>query len=214
MDNAVWVPLLGIMGAVAGASMSAVTRHALTVEPPSWWTSPVTGGGATAVLIVMVTLWLPWNAELAVFSALAVFSVPLVVIDIAEHRLPTALLGSCFVTTTAILVVTAWVRADLISAARSVAASIAVTALLLLVALLSGGGLGAGDVKLGGVLGLLSGWVSWSTPVLTLLAATTGAAVLLACRAAISRRWSSSPMAFGPFLLAGVYTALVFQVPT
>jgi leader peptidase (prepilin peptidase)/N-methyltransferase len=83
----------------------------------------------------------------------------------------------------------------------------------LLLALASGGGLGAGDVKLGGLLGLALGWLSWSAIVTaTFLGWFAAALVWLLLRMTRGRpRGSLLPM--GPFLLLGALIT-VGMMPT
>jgi leader peptidase (prepilin peptidase)/N-methyltransferase len=75
------------------------------------------------------------------------------------------------------------------------------------------GGLGLGDVKLAGLLGLYLGWLGWR-PVLVgtfagfLLGGLLGVALLAARRA---HRRTAIP--FGPFMLAGALLALFLANP-
>ncbi|MBN6034168.1 prepilin peptidase [Amycolatopsis sp. 195334CR] len=202
------VLLLGL-AAVVGAGMSAVTRRLLTDPSTGWWSSPGTGAAGTAGLITAPALNLGWDYELVVFLVAALFSVPLVVLDLLEHRLPSALIRPLACLTAALLAIAAWERADGTSALRAMMAAVVVTLLLLLLAVATGG-VGAGDVKLGGVIGLLSGWFSWPSVALTMFAATASAAVLLGLRAAICRSPSVSSVAFGPFLVGGLFGSLLW----
>ena len=75
-----------------------------------------------------------------------------------------------------------------------------------------GGGLGLGDVKLAGVLGLLLGWVGWSPAIVSVLAAFVigGVIALILLLARCASR--SSHIAFGPSMILGAWVALVFPV--
>jgi leader peptidase (prepilin peptidase)/N-methyltransferase len=91
-----------------------------------------------------------------------------------------------------------------------VAGGLVLTAYLL-VALLPRGGLGLGDVKLAGALGLILGFAGWPAVLVGVLAPhlINGpiAVVLLLTGRAGRRR----PLAFGPALLAGALIALTLQ---
>lgn len=74
---------------------------------------------------------------------------------------------------------------------------------------LARGGLGGGDVALGGLLGLYLGWISYEALVVGLLAAfMLGGvfAILLVITRKVSR---STTFAFGPFLLAGALVGVL-----
>jgi leader peptidase (prepilin peptidase)/N-methyltransferase len=70
-------------------------------------------------------------------------------------------------------------------------------------------GMGYGDVKFSGVLGLYLGWAGWEALVVGTLAAFT-AGGLAGLGLLITRRveWSSS-IAFGPFMLAGAVVGIL-----
>ena len=75
-----------------------------------------------------------------------------------------------------------------------------------------GGGLGFGDVKLAGVLGLLLGWLGWGPVLVSVLAAFIVGGVI-AVLLLLSRRASrSSHIAFGPSMILGAWMALMFPV--
>ncbi|MCU1470143.1 MAG: prepilin peptidase [Glaciihabitans sp.] len=131
---------------------------------------------------------------------LAVVTPELIRIDLRDHRLPNVLtlpgiavgLATCGVESLALG------RVSLAPAA----AGAGYAALLLLLALL--GGMGVGDVKLGAALGLAS-WLPFvgvTSPVLAFLAGG------LASVAVLIRRGRGRRMAFGPFLLAGFWVSV------
>ena len=79
----------------------------------------------------------------------------------------------------------------------------------LLLGLASGGQLGGGDIKLAGLVGLLLGWLGWSSLI-------TGACLGFVLAAIVSlgllagRRISARAMiSFGPYLLSGAMLAIL-----
>lgn len=73
------------------------------------------------------------------------------------------------------------------------------------------GGLGFGDVKLAGVIGLLTGWVSWPVVATATVVALIIGGVQGVLTAVVSRRRSEIP--FGPAMLAGAALALMGGLP-
>ena len=97
---------------------------------------------------------------------------------------------------------------------RAVLAGSALYMVYLVLALVSpgGGGLGLGDVKLAGVLGLLLGWLGWRPAIVSIFAAflTGGVIALILLLSGCATR--SSHMAFGPCMILGAWVALMFPV--
>jgi len=75
-----------------------------------------------------------------------------------------------------------------------------------------GGGLGLGDVKLAGVLGLLLGWLGWGPAIVSVLAAFVIGGVIALILLLVGRASRSSHVAFGPSMILGAWVALMFPV--
>jgi leader peptidase (prepilin peptidase) / N-methyltransferase len=73
----------------------------------------------------------------------------------------------------------------------------------------AGRGMGLGDVKLAGVLGLALGWLGWGPSVLGLFAGFAVGAVVGGGLLASGRVTRRTPIAHGPFLLAGAAIGLI-----
>lgn len=82
-----------------------------------------------------------------------------------------------------------------------------VSVLLLLIAILSKGGMGGGDIKLSAVCGLILGWQNMLLAIC--LASVLGAAVMLPVFI-IKKREKRTPIPFGPFLAAGIFLSMCF----
>jgi leader peptidase (prepilin peptidase)/N-methyltransferase len=96
-----------------------------------------------------------------------------------------------------------------VSFARSAAGAGILFVLYLALALISPRGMGMGDVKLAGVLGLYLGWVGWSALAVGALAAfliggLVGIGLILARRAS-----RSTGIPFGPWMLAGAWVGII-----
>jgi leader peptidase (prepilin peptidase)/N-methyltransferase len=77
------------------------------------------------------------------------------------------------------------------------------------------GPMGYGDVKLAGVLGLYLGWlgpaVVFTGMLLGTVAAAVVAVVIAAARALRGQTWRGLELAYGPYLLAGAWAAILLD---
>jgi leader peptidase (prepilin peptidase) / N-methyltransferase len=190
-------------GLVVGVALTMWTRRFLASRRPGLsvadWIAPL----LTAILFGILAWRFGTHFDLLPYSCLAAIGVALAVIDVIEQRLPSPLVYSGLAVVGALLATSAALHSTVPSLLRAVAGMAVLVVFYLVLALLSGGGLGAGDVKLGGLLGLALGWLSWSALVTaTFLGWFAAALVWLLLRVARrSPRGSVLPM--GPFLLFG-----------
>jgi leader peptidase (prepilin peptidase)/N-methyltransferase len=197
-----------MVGAGTGAIVSVGTRRLLSHQSSSALTSTWTGALLTAFLFGTLAWGLGSRFGLLPVSYLAAVGVPLAVIDILEQRLPTRLvMPSIAVLATLYAVGSVLHPEDLSDLVRAVLGAGVLVAFYLVLALASRGGLGAGDVKLGGVLGLVLGWSGWSVLIAATFLGWFAAAVWLVARVA-RRRPRNSPLPMGPFLLFGALLAI------
>ena len=164
-----------------------------------------------AVFVVMAVRFGP-SPVLPAFCFLGAVGVALAFIDARYQRLPDALTLLSYPVALVLLGAAALAVPD--GGRRFVVALIGLAAawlLFLIQALIYPAGIGWGDVKLSGVLGLYLGWLGVTALVAGLflgyvLAAVVGL-VLLATRRATRR----SQIPFGPFLLAGTLIAILLS---
>ncbi|NOJ62714.1 MULTISPECIES: prepilin peptidase [unclassified Arthrobacter] len=186
------------------AGRTVLPRSVLALPPAvRLWT-----GVVTAVLCALVLWRFGWSPATPAFLALPVFAVVLGVVDLRTRLLPNALLLPFGVCALALFSVASLVSGEWDRLVGAIVGGLAMFALYLVLALVSPGGLGMGDVKLAGVLGLYGGYAgvnAWAVTVLGgfILGALIGVFLLLAQKA--SRR---SVFPFGPPMivacLAGV----------
>jgi leader peptidase (prepilin peptidase)/N-methyltransferase len=173
---------------------------------------------ATAALFVAIMLRFGLSPELPAYLYLGAVSLALALIDLDVRRLPNSIVLPSYVVGAALLALPAGLgpaapheRAT--AAGRALLAMAVLFALFFAIAVLYRGGMGLGDVKLAGVLGLYLGWLGWSSVVIGafggfLLGGLVGVALMLARRA--SRR---TAIPFGPFMLAGALLAVFLAEP-
>jgi leader peptidase (prepilin peptidase) / N-methyltransferase len=167
----------------------------------------------TAALFVAVTERLGLSPLLPAYLYLAAITVALGLIDLAVKRLPNAIVLPSYVVGALLLAPAGLVRHDWSGVGRGLVAMAALFAFYVALAAVYPGGMGFGDVKLAGLLGLYLGVIGWSSVLVGtfagfLLGGLAGAGLMLTRRA--TRR---STIPFGPFMLAGAMLALFAAEP-
>lgn len=134
---------------------------------------------------------------------LAVFTIPLAIIDLRERRLPNKItLPAIALTFVGILLTGEWGRVG-------VALICAAVLFLLGTGLSFKGWLGMGDVKLLVPIGLTLGWFGWEVLAIGLGLAFFLAGGFVLVRMAMQKITATSTIALGPFLLAGFWAAVI-----
>jgi leader peptidase (prepilin peptidase)/N-methyltransferase len=132
------------------------------------------------------------------------FAIPLAVTDARQHRLPNRILLLAIPAGLLVLTLTVAVAGDWPALVPILVGGAGTFLGLLVLALISRGALGMGDVKLGLFTGAYLGWIGWGAilwgTVLGLVLAGCYATVLLLLR----RAHRQTPIPLGPFLLSAV----------
>jgi leader peptidase (prepilin peptidase)/N-methyltransferase len=153
-----------------------------------------------------------WRPALAGFAWFAAAAMVLGGVDLAVHRLPDRVTYPAAVVCAAAFLADAVVLGTWPSLLRAALAAAAAFGVAALVAAISPAGLGFGDVKLLGLLGLVLGWVGWDALLtgvfLGLVVGALAAGTLLVTRRA---GWRTA-LPFGPPLLLGAALALGLHV--
>jgi leader peptidase (prepilin peptidase)/N-methyltransferase len=164
---------------------------------------------AGALCAAAITLRFGWSAQLPAWLWFAAVGLLLGVVDLRTLLLPNRVLLPGVVGGVLLLGVAAVAEDSGDAFLRAMLAGVAAAVALLVLALISPRGMGMGDVKLAGLLGLYLGWLGWPV-VLTglflgfLVQAVLGLALLAARR--VGRR---SELPFGPALLIGALVAVL-----
>ena len=141
-------------------------------------------------------------AEMLTLVVLAVAGGLLTVIDLAEERLPDAILLPLIPITFALLTLSAWVTGDWWALLRAVEAGAALFAFVFVMMIFSPD-LGFGDVKFAAVTGAFCGWFGWGAVLLGFAAAWFTFAAVGVVLLATRKRHGRSSFAFGPFMILG-----------
>ena len=166
-----------------------------------------------ALLLVGAVLFTGLRPATVAYAWAAGAAVVLGAVDLACHRLPDRVTYPAYAVCGGALLVDAAVLGTwpaLLTAVLAAAAAFGVGAL---VAAMAPTGLGFGDVKLLGLLGLLLGWAGWGA-LLTgvFLGLVVGALVSVLLLVTLRAGWRTA-IPFGPPLLAGAVGALLLVGP-
>ena len=149
------------------------------------------------------------SAVAAAFLYLAAISIALTSIDLETRRLPNAIVLPAYLVGIALLGVGGLLTGDLAALGWAAAGAAVSFGFYLLLAVIKPQGMGMGDVKLAGVLGLFLGYLGPAP-----LAVGVFAAFLLGGLAGIAilatgRGTRRSAIPFGPWMLAGAWTGIL-----
>lgn len=158
-------------------------------------------GTAVLYMAVAAVLWEDWR-EMVLGLVLVTFLIPITAIDLDVRRIPNALTLPAALLAVAIALLT---EPGLVP--EQLGAGAAATVFFLLPALIARQGMGMGDVKLAGVLGLYLGWPVGLAIMIALFAGTIiGIAVILKVGVAAGRK---TAVPFGPFLALGAVVTVL-----
>ena len=179
----------------------------LAARPGLAWKAAL-ASGAGAGLLGLVLGWIP---SLLVVLPLVPVGVALAVVDWRTRLLPTRLIAPAYaVTLVAVLV--AWVAdgRHVHDLERTGLGWLVYGGMFFLLWFIYPRGLGYGDVRLAGVLGLALGWIGWAELMLGIWAGLLLGGILGGLLALVVRR---RDYPFGPFMLLGALAGVVLGQP-
>jgi leader peptidase (prepilin peptidase)/N-methyltransferase len=166
----------------------------------------------TSVLFALVVGWLGASWALPAFWYLAAVSVALFLIDVDVRRLPNAIVLPSYPVAFVLLALASanpGGPSDFSALLRAVLAGAALLVFYVVLRVVYPAGMGLGDVKLSGVLGLYLGWVGWSAVVVGAFAAFLLGGVYGVALVVLRRAGRKSTLPFGPWMLLGAAVGLV-----
>jgi leader peptidase (prepilin peptidase)/N-methyltransferase len=167
----------------------------------------------TAAAFAVLALRLGAVPALPAFLYLGGVGIALAAIDLDVRRLPNVLTVPSYPVGLVLLGIAALAGAGHTPYIRALEAMVALFAFYAILTLVYPAGMGLGDVKLSGVLGLYLGWLSWGAVVVGafaafLLGGVTGIGLILLAGGGRKTR-----IPFGPFMLAGAFVGILVGGP-
>lgn len=181
----------------------------------------------TGVFFAAVALWFfltqlpsePWSGvsatvasvlALVAYLYLAAISIALALIDIDTHTLPNRIVLPGYVVGAVLLGVSGLLAGDFAALATAAIGAAALFLLYFLLVLAYPRGMGMGDVKLAGVLGLFLGFVGWQSIVVGAFGAFLLGGIFSLVLVALRRASRKTAVPFGPWMLLGAWLGILF----
>jgi leader peptidase (prepilin peptidase)/N-methyltransferase len=168
---------------------------------------------ATGALFAGLAVRFGVSAVLPAFLYLGAVCVALSLIDIDVQRLPNALTLPSYGVGLVLLAFAAWRQRDWTALLRAVEGMAAFYAVYFALAFAYPAGMGFGDVKLAGVLGLYLGWLGWGVWGVGLLAGFFAGGFFGIALLATRRASRKTKIPFGPFMVVGAFVAIFAGAP-
>ena len=147
------------------------------------------------------------------FFYLMAISVALTAIDLDVHRLPNAIVLPGYAVGVVLLGVAGLVSGDFDALVRAGVGAAVFFAFYFLLAFAYPGGMGFGDVKLAGVLGLFLGFIGWQNLIVGVAAAFILGGVVGIVLILIGKASRKSGIPFGPWMLSGAWIGIFVGRP-
>ncbi|MCU4673600.1 prepilin peptidase [Microbacterium fluvii] len=164
------------------------------------WAGPGAGAGALAAVIVA-------------YLYLAAISIALALIDLDTKRLPNAIVLPAYIVLLVLFALACLLGAEWGALLRAAIGGAALYAFYALLRLVRPDGMGGGDVKLAGVLGLALGWLGWGALVVGAFAAFLLGGVFGLALIAARRAGRRTAIPFGPWMILGAWIGILTGEP-
>ena len=206
--------ITAVVAAVVGAGLgwwplAAWTQRSIKGERMPQRTVHVAAAVLTAVTFGALALRFGLSWILPALLAFAAAATVLTLVDLAEKRLPDAVVFPTLGVVAVLLLPATWALGTWWPLLWALAGAAAMFAVYFLLALISPSSMGMGDVKLALVIGLLLGWFGLSAWLIGLLAAFVVGGVIALVALALKRVTLRGSIPFGPSMLAGALIALL-----
>jgi leader peptidase (prepilin peptidase) / N-methyltransferase len=164
----------------------------------------------TGLLFGLTAWYLGSTWALPAFLYLVAVGVALSLIDIDVHRLPNKIVLPSYAVVGALLVLASIGTGDWTALLRAAIGGVALYVFYFGLMFAYPKGMGFGDVKLAGILGMSLGWLGWGQLVVGaflgfLLGGLVGGGLM-----AVKLATRKSRIPFGPFMILGAYLAVLF----
>ncbi|TDN93232.1 A24 family peptidase [Microbacterium sp. BK668] len=166
---------------------------------------------AVVAWLMLATSTAPLPATYAVLVAFLYFaaiSVVLALIDLGTHRLPDAIVLPSYVVAGVLLTAACVLGADWSRLLSAGVGGAILYAFYFVIRFIRPDGMGGGDVKLAGVVGIYLGWLGWGALAVGAFSAFVLGGLFGLALIAVRRAGRRSAIPFGPWMLAGAWVGI------
>ncbi|MFE4725375.1 prepilin peptidase [Microbacterium sp. NPDC056736] len=188
-----------LVEAITGVTFALVTWSGLAQGRAQTDAYSTNYSGATLFAFVLIVV---------AFLYFASISVALTLIDLETHRLPNGIVLPSYVVAGVLFTVASWLLGDWAALLRAASGMVILYVFYFLLRLVRPGGMGGGDVKLAGVIGLHLGWLGWGVLVVGAFAAFVFGGVFGIALMAVRRADRKTAIPFGPWMILGAWTGV------
>lgn len=167
----------------------------------------------TGVLFAAVAVRLGPDWAVPGFLVVVAGLVAISAVDLERFIVPNRILYPTLFISAPLLLIAAALDGDWSSARTAAIGGAMAWGLLLAIHLISPRGMGFGDVRLAGLIGMMLGWLSLGHVFVGLFLGFLTASVVGVALIAAKRRGRKDKVPFGPFLAAGAVLAVLFGEP-
>ncbi|ROP26829.1 prepilin peptidase [Pseudokineococcus lusitanus] len=167
----------------------------------------------TAVLLALTAWHLGWSPVLPAFLYLGCVAVALAAIDLDTHRLPDAIVLPSYVVGAVLLLVAAAATGEWDALVRAAVGGAGLWLLYFGVAVARPGGMGFGDVKLAGLLGMHLAFLGWAELAAGAFAGFLVGGVVGVALLATRRAGRKTAVPYGPSMLVGAALGVAVGAP-
>lgn len=214
---------VGLIAAAAGALATPVVVAAVdwaprvarpdVALPAGGAHRALVAAGLSAAVLGLLGARIGIDAALAAYLVFGLAAVALVLIDAAHHRLPDVLTLGSYPVGVGLLGLAALVGSDSGELGRAALGALIGFGAYALLYVAVRSGIGAGDVKYAGVVGLHAGWLGWDSLLVALVGGFVVGGVVSLLLLARGRAGLKTKLPFGPAMVAGAVIGIVWGEP-
>jgi leader peptidase (prepilin peptidase)/N-methyltransferase len=197
-------PRYPIVEAITGIAFALVTGWVLIGA------SSLANGAESPMSVVG---WCGVGLVILALLYFASISIVLTLIDLDTNRLPNVIVLPSYLVAGVMLAVASWLLADWEALLRAAIGMVTLYAFYSLLRLVRPGGMGGGDVKLAGVIGIYLGWFGWGALSVGAFAAFLFGGVFGIALIMLRRAGRKTAIPFGPWMILGAWTGLFIGEP-
>jgi len=205
-----WLAIVaGMIGSALGVPLARIAERMLRKRRRFSRPVLVVAVAATGVLVALVVWVFGAGGELPAYLYLAFIAVVLSLVDIAEKRLPNAVVYPSLVVLPALLMIASASSGSWSALVGAFLGGAALFTFYFVLALVSPSSIGMGDVKLAAVLGLALGYLGWTSVLVGSVAAFLVGGLVALVALAARRVTLQGSIPFGPSMLAGAFLGVL-----